>query len=664
MNESLNQALEQISDKHLLEAAHSAGRRKIFWGLSAAVLALVIGGSVLWFGLQASPTADPVLNSLPVSTVPNETPIPPDDPVVQPPPDHSFPTSYYNFTSMEQIQQLFSALSLDDQAFEAQVYSLSVHPLSPVEDLRSNTRNFQALLTSVPLPCHKYGFSILNYYYDWDGVELFYDIDGIRYQILCNFDVAAYEGQPVHQVTLGSLPIDLYLQEGRLKGIVTLGSYQVHISCFTDDPGQVNLTDFTFGILLTKPDPGPVVVPLSGPVAEPVYPQRLRHPYLPGGAKWAEYNAQFNQPQGYAHSLSPFFKNSIRQFLTGGNSACSPVNVYMALAMLAECSEGHTRQQILDVLGLSSIESLRQQVGYVWNAHYQADGATNLTLANSLWLDNGYRFHQATIDTLAGRYYSSVYTGDLGSEEMNRLLRNWLDRQTGGLLTEQIQQIELHPDTVFALASTVYYQVQWHSKFDETRNTVDTFHAPSVDTDATYMHQTLDDSVYYYGQGYGAVALPLKDGGKMWVVLPEEGLTPGALLAQGDCLSMILEGQGKSAKAQILLSLPKFDITSDMDLAESLRAMGITDAFNAADADFSPLAENGQDLYVDRVTHGVRVAADEDGLTATAYTLISAPSTGMPEQLEQIEFNVNRPFLFVVTSRDGLPLFAGTVEHP
>ena len=64
------------------------------------------------------------------------------------------------------------------------------------------------------------------------------------------------------------------------------------------------------------------------------------------------------------------------------------------------------------------------------------------------------------------------------------------------------------------------------------------------------------------------------------------------------------------------------------------------------------------------MTHGVRVAADEDGLTATAYTLISAPSTGMPEQLEQIEFNVNRPFLFVVTSRDGLPLFAGTVEHP
>lgn len=662
MNEKLNEALEQISDKHIQEAAHRKRNWKPFFGVVAALLALVIAAAALWPPSRKPSThlsADPTISKETKSNTPHIPVLPPDSP------QGSSPSSYFRFTSVGQINDLFLALNLNDEAFEAHVHTLSIHPFSPVEDLRSSTLNFRTLLTAVPLPCHDVGFSLVNYYYGWNGVELIYDINGIRYQILFNFDVAPYSGQPVmRQVSLGDLSLDLYLDEGRLKGIADRNGYQIHISCFTDDPQQVDLSGFVFRLLLENISTGPVVVPLSGLVSAPTYPQRLRHPYLPGGSKWPEYNAQFQQPQGYANSLTSFFKDGIRHFLVDGNSACSPLNVYMALAMLAEASGGNTRQQILDLLGHDSIESLRTQAGYVWNAHYQADGATSLTLANSLWLSNRYRFVQDTADILASRYYSAVYTGDLGTEEMNKLLRDWLDTQTGGLLTEQIQDIQLDPATIFALASTVYYRVQWSTKFNEANNTVGSFHTPSGEKDATFMHQTLSNSVYYYGESYGAVALELEDGGHMWIVLPDEDLTPHQLLEQGDCLSMILDGQGASKEAEILLSLPKFDITSNTDLSEALQAMGVTDAFSAGSADFSPLTQDTENLFVDRVAHGVRVAADEDGLTAAAYTIISAPSAGMPEQLEQIAFDVNRPFLFVITSRDGLPLFAGTVQEP
>lgn len=49
-------------------------------------------------------------------------------------------------------------------------------------------------------------------------------------------------------------------------------------------------------------------------------------------------NAQRNQPEGYADGLEPFFASSIREFLSnsnGANKVYSPINVYMALAMLA-----------------------------------------------------------------------------------------------------------------------------------------------------------------------------------------------------------------------------------------------------------------------------------------------------------------------------------------
>jgi hypothetical protein len=96
---------------------------------------------------------------------------------------------------------------------------------------------------------------------------------------------------------------------------------------------------------------------------------------------------QYNQPDGYADSLDGFFKDSIREFLTvGENQAYSPLNVYLAMAMLAETTDGNSRQQLLDLLGVDSIEALRTQAGHVWNAHYCVDGQTTSLLANSLWL--------------------------------------------------------------------------------------------------------------------------------------------------------------------------------------------------------------------------------------------------------------------------------------
>jgi len=127
--------------------------------------------------------------------------------------------------------------------------------------------------------------------------------------------------------------------------------------------------------------------------AAPQYPQMAPYPTeddtgISGyDAWWQSQKTQYNQPEGYADSAEPFFSQITASLLSGEegqNMACSPVNVYMALAMLAEVTEGETRQQILDALGADSIEALRTQAGHVWNAHYCADNATTLTLANSL----------------------------------------------------------------------------------------------------------------------------------------------------------------------------------------------------------------------------------------------------------------------------------------
>ena len=65
-------------------------------------------------------------------------------------------------------------------------------------------------------------------------------------------------------------------------------------------------------------------------------------------------------------------------------------------------------------------------------------------------------------------------------------------------------------------------------------------------------------------------------------------------------------------------------------------------------------------MAVDQIRHGARVAIDEEGVTAAAFTAIIGVGEAMPPE-EEIDFVLDRPFAFIITGLDGLPLFAGTV---
>lgn len=408
-------------------------------------------------------------------------------------------------------------------------------------------------------------------------------------------------------------------------------------------------------------------------LAKPEYPKMAQfptgHDFEPHDNWWQSVRQQHNQPLGYAAGTEDFFRQSIAQFLSGNadeNAVCSPLNVYMALAMLAETTGNNSRQQILNLLGSKDLAYLRTQAGHVWNAHYWNDGLSTSILANSLWLDNDYSYVQKTVDTLAQDYYASVFQGDLGSAEMNKLLQSWLNEQTGGLLEEQANQLELHPDSSLALASTFYYKVQWINAFWEELNTQDIFHAPQGDREVTYMRKTLSSGLYYWGEGFGATAIGLEDGSKMWLILPDEGVSTDALLQTDDVFTLLETGyQYAQQKSLIInLSLPKFDVTANYDLREDLQTLGVTDVFSPEKADFSPIISVQMDGgYVSGVTHAARVTIDEDGVTAGAFTVIDRAGAAMPPE-EEIDFTLNRPFLFVITSQDNLPLFAGVVNNP
>lgn len=421
----------------------------------------------------------------------------------------------------------------------------------------------------------------------------------------------------------------------------------------------------------------PEIVQVENLLASPQYPELAV--YSDDYEQWelwrAAYQELHKKPKGYIDNLNSFFAKSIPEFLsaeTNENTVYSPISLYMALSMLAQTTGGDTQQEILTLLGAEDAAALAKQAGLVWRNHYWNDGANTSILANSLWLDDAYQFRQETVDLIADSLYASVYQGALESPEMNIALKDWLNAQTGGLLEDSIRGLDSMDElTALVLASTINYRCKWRNEFAESLNTSGVFHGASGDQTVTFMNQTTYSSSYFWGDDFSATYLVLEDGSRLWLVLPDEGYTLQDILASGYALDTILQYHTvtldnlypNQKQLRINLSLPKFDVTGELDLMQGLKNLGITQASDPENADFSGIDPVDQGLYLGGASHAARVAIDEEGLIAASYTVMLTYGAAEPPE-EEVDFVLDRPFLFVVESEDGVPMFTGIVNQP
>ncbi len=379
--------------------------------------------------------------------------------------------------------------------------------------------------------------------------------------------------------------------------------------------------------------------------------------------------------------LSPFFNDFIARSLTGAgdeNVLVSPLSVYMAMCILAESTSGESREQILDVLGyadkeilgLSQMELLRTSAKTIFNSVHNTHKSATRLLANSVWLDKSVEFNSATMKTIADNFYTSSFSGNLGSDEMNKVAQSWLNENTKNILSEQIKDIELAPETLYAIMSTVYFKGSWDNEFNKSMNTQGIFHGAKGDVPVEYMNKKTIHN-YYWGEGFAAISYRMQGGDSMWFILPDEGVEAETLLNSQQVLEFMtpVKKTAESKSLIVNMSIPKFDVEYNTDLSGVLKEMGVTQVFERFNADMSPVLKdgylpNGYWLYATEVKHGARVRIDEKGCEGAAYTIIpEAPGASEPPD-DEVDFIVDRPFIFAVTDSNGLPIFAGIVNMP
>lgn len=379
---------------------------------------------------------------------------------------------------------------------------------------------------------------------------------------------------------------------------------------------------------------------------------------------WDKYHDQLSNATVHQESLRDYYASIMGNLLVSKdeNTVCSPLNIYTALAMLAEVSDGNTRKQILDVLDVPDIGTLRRNIKELWENNYVNTPSLKSTLANSLWLNDSVTYNQNTLKTLAEEYYASSFSGRPGTEEMNEALRAWTDRNTGELLKDQTKNMKLDPNTVLALVSTIYYKASWTDAFYPESTAQEIFHGIKGDTTVDMMHKS-DTMEVYKGENFTALSLNLTDSGAMYFYLPHEGMDVNVLASDPEVFSALEFSEGGNwSYPEVHLSVPKFKVSADTDLIDTLKELGITDALDPSAADFTPVTEEEKSLYISSAEHAALVEIDENGVTGAAYTML-AMTEGAALPSDEIDFVLDRPFMFVVTGRDGSILFSGIVRN-
>lgn len=379
---------------------------------------------------------------------------------------------------------------------------------------------------------------------------------------------------------------------------------------------------------------------------------------------WEDYIEKVHNSQTVQAGMEQYYELIQKELLsdaTDHNAVCSPLNIYIALSMLAEVTDGNTRKQILDVLNVKDMDVLNKRIKAIWDANYVDTPALKSILANSIWLRNDIGYNEDTLKRLSVEYHASSYSGEMGSEAMNRKLQKWTDEHTGELLTEYTKELKLNQESVLALISTVYYKASWDKDFPKEQTKKGIFHGVLGDQSVPMMHNDIMTDLYQT-EHFQAVGLSLVDSGTMYFFLPKEGYKAQDIAADPQMIKICMEPVNvESNSALVHLTVPKFNDSDRINLLECLKDIGITDVLSDKQADFTPLTKEVENIYVSSAEHAAMVKIDEEGVTGAAYTAFTMEGAGIIQN--QVDFIIDRPFVFAVAAPDGSILFTGVIQN-
>lgn len=354
-----------------------------------------------------------------------------------------------------------------------------------------------------------------------------------------------------------------------------------------------------------------------------------------------------------------------------GNLVFSPYSISIALAMTYAGARGETEAQMENVLHFAlgqppthyAFNALDLGLTQRGEAVGEDQQPMKLNIANSVWAEQTYPFLQEFLDTLAVNYGAGIFLADFIDQfEPARLaINDWVGERTEDRIKDLLPENSINPNTRMVLVNAIYFKADWLEQFDADSTRDGVFHLLDGSTSTVEMMNNGVYVPYMQGSGYQAVELPYAGGtAAMNIIVPDAGNFEAFESSFGkETYDRIIYGM---QPVSVELGLPKFEFDRAIGLSNTLKDMGMPDAFDPDKADFSGMTGN-RDLFVSDVFHKAFVAVDEAGTEAAAATAVIMEVTSAP--MFDVTLQIDRPFIFIIRDTvSGQILFVGRVLNP
>ena len=373
-------------------------------------------------------------------------------------------------------------------------------------------------------------------------------------------------------------------------------------------------------------------------------------------------------PESISSANNQFAVDFYKQILDaekGKNIFYSPASMYVAFSLLYEGAKENTAQQIEDVFGFESDAFARHNAtAHALSSLNRDDDYATLEMANALWIANWFVPYESYLDITRSTYLADSQTVDfLDEDDGVKRINDWAAEKTNDKIKEVITKDDVNGYTAMVINNAIYFKGTWLAQFPEEDTRESEFHTDTTHSvNADFMNIR---GGFNYTHSDGAQVLQMSYKGdrlSMLVILPddpdmrqfEESLSAQQIQSWTDNLS----------NEEVIVSMPKFEASTNYQLNDPLIAMGMPDVFNATNADLSGIAStDGGNLYVSKATQDAYVKVNEEGTEAAAVTTIIIINESA--QPPPPKFIADHPFLFVIQDDEsGMILFMGRISNP
>ncbi len=358
----------------------------------------------------------------------------------------------------------------------------------------------------------------------------------------------------------------------------------------------------------------------------------------------------------------------------GANLFYSPHSISAALAMLYAGARNNTAEEIAQVLHFTlapeQLHPMFNELDQQLASRGEGSDDFKLSVANALWGRPDGSYLPSFLDHLALYYGAGMHLVDFNqSEAARKIINDWVAGMTEDRIKDLLQQGDIGPTTALVLTNAIYFNASWQEPFEEGMTAPHAFDADGAQVQVEMMSGFKNKARYAKAEGYEAVELPFEgEELSMLVLVPDQGTFRA--FQEGLDLSTIEQASSQLVDQDLILELPKFEFTKRYPMKSTLMAMGMKDAFNDFESDFSGIVDalpgSPRMLVVKKVIHQAFVKVNEEGTEAAAATVVVMADAGVSYNPTQpVKLTVDRPFLFVIRDNaTGAILFLGHVVDP